>query len=351
MTENGFSLAVEFCGVSYQRGYPLQFVSHLTILLSLFLNYLYKAPAPKRVERLSSLIKYLDWFRSYGHIFKTVCPQERRPVAGGEGDGQVLPDWSGTRHQRRGRRHHHTPSPSLPSPSLSVFTSPSPFHSPPLSSFSTHSHSPFHYPSHSPSLPSPSLSSVNSSFHSHSPSPSFSSCTCPSPSLPSPILSYFTSQSHFHFLLFLIFLLLPILLPILLLIILLYLLLLFLLLILLSILILLLFLLLLRILILLLSLCILLLLLLLLCLKVGDTNNLNLSCTVNGVVKQDSNTRQLVFGVAEVCVLKFWNSSEICKHVAGCFLGLPVHHTSAWGHHPHRSNSIGYSEVGRRDLV
>lgn len=34
--------------------------------------------------------------------------------------------------------------------------------------------------------------------------------------------------------------------------------------------------------------------------EVGDTNNLNLSCTVNGVVKQDSNTKQLVFGVAEV---------------------------------------------------
>jgi len=34
--------------------------------------------------------------------------------------------------------------------------------------------------------------------------------------------------------------------------------------------------------------------------EVGDPHNLNLSCTVNGVVKQDSNTRQLVFGVAEV---------------------------------------------------
>lgn len=34
--------------------------------------------------------------------------------------------------------------------------------------------------------------------------------------------------------------------------------------------------------------------------EIGDPHNLNLSCTVNGVVKQDSNTKQLVFGVAEV---------------------------------------------------
>ena len=95
----------------------------------------------------------------------------------------------------------------------------------------------------------------------------------------------------------------------------------------------------------------LLLLLLLLCPKVGDTNNLNLSCTVNGVVKQDSNTKQLVFGVAEVCFLNFQNILEICKHVPGCILGVPVHHPLAWGHHPHRFNSIGHSEVGQRDLV
>merc|ERR1712079_473259 len=34
--------------------------------------------------------------------------------------------------------------------------------------------------------------------------------------------------------------------------------------------------------------------------EIEDPHNLNLSCTVNGVVKQDSNTKQLVFGVAEV---------------------------------------------------
>merc|ERR1719331_494064 len=33
--------------------------------------------------------------------------------------------------------------------------------------------------------------------------------------------------------------------------------------------------------------------------EVGDPHNLNLSCSVNGVVKQDSNTKQLVFGVPE----------------------------------------------------
>jgi len=33
---------------------------------------------------------------------------------------------------------------------------------------------------------------------------------------------------------------------------------------------------------------------------IGDPHNLNLSCTVNGVVKQDSNTAQFVFGVDEV---------------------------------------------------
>jgi len=34
--------------------------------------------------------------------------------------------------------------------------------------------------------------------------------------------------------------------------------------------------------------------------EIEDPHNLNLSCLVNGVVKQDSNTRQLVFGVGEV---------------------------------------------------
>lgn len=34
--------------------------------------------------------------------------------------------------------------------------------------------------------------------------------------------------------------------------------------------------------------------------EILDPHNLNLSCSVNGVVKQDSNTKQLVFGVAEV---------------------------------------------------
>jgi len=34
--------------------------------------------------------------------------------------------------------------------------------------------------------------------------------------------------------------------------------------------------------------------------EIGDPHNLNLSCTVNGEVKQDSNTAQFVFGVDEV---------------------------------------------------
>jgi len=34
--------------------------------------------------------------------------------------------------------------------------------------------------------------------------------------------------------------------------------------------------------------------------EIEDPHNLDLSCSVNGVVKQDSNTRQLVFGVPEV---------------------------------------------------
>eukprot|EP00092_Neocalanus_flemingeri_P014920 GFUD01016114.1.p1 GENE.GFUD01016114.1~~GFUD01016114.1.p1 ORF type:complete len:286 (-),score=72.16 GFUD01016114.1:135-992(-) len=34
--------------------------------------------------------------------------------------------------------------------------------------------------------------------------------------------------------------------------------------------------------------------------EIGDPHNLNLSCTVNGEVKQDSNTRQFVFGVDAV---------------------------------------------------
>jgi len=34
--------------------------------------------------------------------------------------------------------------------------------------------------------------------------------------------------------------------------------------------------------------------------EIPDPQNLNLSCTVNGVVRQDSNTKQMVFGVSEV---------------------------------------------------